>query len=53
MWLPLEANPQVFTSFADKLGYPTVLYGFHDVFSLDEEAWMCVPAPVTAVVLLY
>ena len=53
MWLPLESNPAVFTSFAEKLGYPTIMYGFHDVYGLDPDAWMCLPQPCIAVVLLY
>ena len=53
MWLPLESNPKVFTEFAEKLGFPTIMYGFHDVYSLDGEAWLTLPHPVQAVVLLY
>lgn len=54
MWLPLESNPKVFTDFAGKLGYPTVMFGYHDVISLEEDVWaMMVPQPVIAVVLLY
>jgi ubiquitin carboxyl-terminal hydrolase L3 len=54
MWLPLEANPQVFTDFAEKLGFPTIMYGFHDVYALDPEVWLtAIPSPVAAVVLLY
>jgi len=54
-WLPLEANPAVFTSFAQKIGYPTLMFEFHDVYSLDDDVWLCglVPPPVIAVVLLY
>ena len=55
MWLPLEANPKVFTDFAEKLGFPTIMFGFHDVYALDAEVWLCgpVPQPVIAVILLY
>ena len=55
-WLPLESNPQVFTQFADRLGFPTLLFDFHDVYSLDAETWLsgaCVQFPVIAVILLY
>ena len=55
MWLPLEANPQVFSSFAEKLGYPTYLYSFHDVYSMEPDFWLTgmIPAPVIGVILLY
>jgi hypothetical protein len=39
VWIPLEGNPQVFTEFAEKIGYPTVLYKFHDVFDLSSEGF--------------
>ncbi len=54
MWLPLESNPKVFTDFAEKLGYPTIMYSFHDVYALEWDVWMAtVPQPVQAVLLLY
>ncbi|TNV75846.1 hypothetical protein FGO68_gene3249 [Halteria grandinella] len=54
MWLPLESNPQVFTDFAQKLGYPSLLYSFHDVYALDKDTWLsAIPQPVIGVVLLY
>ena len=54
MWLPLESNPAVFTDFAMKLGYPTIMFGFHDVYSIEAEVWLTsIPQPVIAVILLY
>ncbi len=54
MWLPLESNPAVFTDFAEKLGYPTIMFSFHDVYSIEPETWLLTtPQPVIAVVLLY
>ncbi len=54
MWLPLESNPKVFTEFAEKLGFPTIIYSFHDVYAMDPEVWLtAIPSPVAAVILLY
>ena len=53
-WMCLEGNPRVFTDFAARLGYPTLLYKFHDVYSLDGDVWSnALPEPVIAVILLY
>ena len=53
-WLPLEGNPKVFTEYAERIGFPTVMYKFHDVFGLDDDIWSAmVPSPVLAVILLY
>jgi hypothetical protein len=35
-WVPLEANPDVFTSFARRLGLPKDSAHFVDVYGLDE-----------------
>ena len=35
-WVPLEANPEVFTAFARKLGLPPASAHFVDVYGLDE-----------------
>ncbi len=35
-WTPLEANPDVFTSFARRLGLPAASAHFVDVYGLDE-----------------
>ena len=53
-WLPIESNPQVFTPFAEKIGFPTIMFSFHDVLGLDADSWaISVPQPVIAVVLVY
>jgi hypothetical protein len=36
-WVPIESNPEVFTNYAEALGYPTYAFSFHDVYALDEE----------------
>lgn len=35
-WIPIESNPDVLSSFANKLGVESSSYTFHDVFGLDE-----------------
>ena len=40
VWIPLEGNPKVFTEFADRIGYPTIMYKFYDVHSLDDDVWL-------------
>eukprot|EP00347_Sterkiella_histriomuscorum_P020715 403336755 len=53
-WIPLEGNPKVFTEYAEKLGCPTLMFKFHDVFGLDDDVWSAmIPQPVQAVILLY
>ncbi|CDW77791.1 ubiquitin carboxyl-terminal hydrolase isozyme l3-like [Stylonychia lemnae] len=53
-WMCLEGNPKVFTDFAARLGFPTLLYRFHDVYTLDGDIWSSsLPEPVIAVILLY
>ena len=51
-WLPLESNPDVFTSFARKVGLPEP-WQFVDIFGLDPEMLGMIPGPVAAVVVLF
>jgi len=52
-WFPLESNPQVMNRYVENLGFPTELYRFTDVFSIEDWALQMVPRPVLAVVFLY
>eukprot|EP00088_Acartia_fossae_P008180 TRINITY_DN13888_c0_g1_i1.p1 TRINITY_DN13888_c0_g1~~TRINITY_DN13888_c0_g1_i1.p1 ORF type:complete len:238 (+),score=68.42 TRINITY_DN13888_c0_g1_i1:30-716(+) len=51
-WLPLEANPEVFTNFLRKMGVPEQ-WRINDVFGLDEELLGMLPKPVLALMLLF
>lgn len=53
-WLPIESDPQIFSAFAEKIGFPTIMFNFHDVLGFDPEMWaFSVTQPVLAVVLVY
>ena len=53
-WLPIECNPEIFTKFASKLGFPSIDLAFYDVVSLDPEMWMAmIPSPVAAVIVAF
>ena len=51
-WLPLEANPEVLTSFARSLRLPDN-YSFHDVLSVEDWALDMIPSPIQAILLLF
>ena len=51
-WLPLESNPQMFTTFSRRMGLSTE-WSFIDVFSFDNDTLLSIPRPVVAVVLLF
>lgn len=51
-WLPLEANPEVLTSYAHRLGLP-MDYAFHDVLAVEPWALESIPKPILAILLLF
>ena len=51
-WLPLESNPDVFTSFARKVGLPEP-WEFQDVLGLHPEMLSMTPRPVAGAILLF
>ena len=38
-WHPIESNPDVFTNYAEALGFPTYGYRFHDILGFEQEMW--------------
>jgi ubiquitin carboxyl-terminal hydrolase L3 len=53
IWIPLEASPDVFNSYASSLGFSTDSYAFTDIWGLDPDLLAFVPQPVKAVLLLF
>ncbi|KAL9941089.1 hypothetical protein V8E36_000577 [Tilletia maclaganii] len=52
-WVPLEANPDIFNSWASNMGLDTDGIAYHDIYGTDEALLQMVPQPVEAVLLLF
>lgn len=52
-WVPLEADPEMFSQWSKKLGLDVEALTYHDVLGLDEMLLDMVPKPAAAVLLLY
>lgn len=51
--IPLESNPEIFTSFAQNLGLSQA-YAFHDVYSItDKDLLSFIPRPCQAIIMLF
>jgi ubiquitin carboxyl-terminal hydrolase L3 len=52
-WFPLESNPAVISTYAEKLGLSTTDFTYTDVFSVEPWALSMVPRPVVGVLMLF
>lgn len=52
-WLPLESNPEIFTTFASRVGRLPPEWQFVDVLGFDDDTLASISRPVAAVILLF
>lgn len=52
-WMALESNPEVMTSFVQKLGFNAAVFSVADLMSTEGWAQDMIPKPVLGLILLY